>query len=80
MMMMISLTRWHLDPSDRLATILYECHAPLRRNTLTDYFYLQLSRQNIYRMRALSYCSIPIKLMQVNNVLGNILNCGKFTR
>jgi len=34
--------------------------APPLWNTLMDYFYPQLSRQDIYSTRALSYCTIPI--------------------
>jgi len=37
-------TKWHLDPSNRLATT------------------VGMPRSSVYRMRALRYCSIPIKL------------------
>ena len=50
--------------SQLLATIV-EMPRSRRWNTLTDYLIPSLYRQNIYRMRALSYCSTPIKIKYI---------------
>ena len=57
--------KWHLDPSNRLATIvgiprtLLHVRIPLRTIFILS---LAVKTKNICNMRALSYCSIPIKI------------------